>query len=496
MTKRNLSKSKVMAYRQCPKRLWLQVHKPEFKVESALSQTKFSTGNQVGDIAIELYSQNTVGEVIDPFKLGWVEAIARTKTLLDGKQPIFEATFTIDGALAMADVLMVDGRSRTKKWRMVEVKSTTKVKDQHIEDAAFQYYVASNSGLKLSNISLAFIDSAWTYKKQGNYQGLLTETDLTTEAIALQQDVSVWLAGAHKTANKRKEPNVEMGAHCGKPYECEFKDYCGQALQQAEFPVSWFPRPSKKLKQYLEANQIIDMRDTPDEVLNKKQILVKECTLDNEYYLDEEGAQFALSHCQYPLYFLDFETINFAVPKWCNTRPYQQIPFQYSLHKLLKSGKLTHSEFLDLSGDDPRHCFALQLIKECGKRGSILVYNQGFEMSRIKELAHRFPTLSKSLLALNSRVVDLFPICQNYYYHPDQQGSWSIKKVLPNMVPDLSYDKLEGVQHGGAAMDAFVEAIDDETADKRKLEIDEQLRRYCQLDTYAMVKILEYFKSA
>jgi hypothetical protein len=212
MTKRNLSKSKVMAYRQCPKRLWLQVHKPELKVESALSQTKFSTGNQVGDIAIELYSQNTVGEVIDPFKLGWVEAIARTKTLLDGKQPIFEATFTIDGALAMADVLMVDGRSRTKKWRMVEVKSTTKVKDQHIEDAAFQYYVANNSGLKLSNISLAFIDSAWTYKKQGNYQGLLTETDLTTEAIALQLDVSVWLAGAHKTANKRKEPNVEWGA--------------------------------------------------------------------------------------------------------------------------------------------------------------------------------------------------------------------------------------------------------------------------------------------
>ena len=133
------------------------------------------------------------------------------------------------------------------------------------------------------------------------------------------------------------------------------------------------------------------------------------------------------------------------------------------------------------------------MIKDCKKRGSILVYNQAFEKKRIEELAQRFPELADALLALNTRIVDLLPICQRYYYHPEQHGSWSIKKVLPNMVPELNYEELEGVQHGGAAMDAFIEAIYPSTTDERKQELDSQLRNYCELDTYAMVKIWEFF---
>lgn len=147
------------------------------------------------------------------------------------------------------------------------------------------------------------------------------------------------------------------------------------------------------------------------------------------------------------------------------------------------NGTTTHKEFLDLSGNDPSLAFATQLVKDCGKRGSILVYNQASEKKRIEELAQRFPHLADDLLALNERVFDLLPVCQKYYYHPEQHGSWSIKKVLPNTVPELNYTELDGMQHGGAGMEAFAEAIHPQTSEKRRHELDSQLREYCKLDT-------------
>ncbi|GAA0341142.1 DUF2779 domain-containing protein [Bowmanella denitrificans] len=470
----------------------MQIHKSDVAQVSAQSKASFATGNQVGNIAIQLYDPDNLQQILDPFTDGWESAMDTTQEWIKGKHPIFEGTFAIDGALALADVLKRDGSTRSKQWHMVEVKSATSVKDIHIEDTAFQYFVVSRSGVKLSGVSLACIDSNWTYAREGDYRGLLKEHDLTEQARALQGDVEVWLADAHRVARQRKEPDVNMGNQCNKPYECEFKAYCSRHIEQPEFPVEWLPRRSGKLKAFIEENQISDMREVPDHMLNGKQILVKECTVDNEYFLDEEGAQQALSQCRYPLYFLDFETINFGVPRWVGTRPYQQIPFQYSLHKISDNGATTHKEFLDLSGNDPSLPFAEQLIKDCGKRGSILVYNQAFEKKRIEELSEGFPHLAEELLALNTRVVDLLPVCQNFYYHPEQHGSWSIKKVLPNMVPELNYAELDGVQHGGAAMEAFVEAIHPETSDERKQELDSQLREYCKLDTWAMVRIWEY----
>lgn len=326
MPKRNLSKSKVMAYRQCPKRLWLKIYKPDAAEVSAQSKTNFATGNQVGDIAIELFDQENLRQVLDPFTDGWTPAIAKTQEWLKGQHLIFEGTFAIDGALALADVLKIDETKRSKHWHMIEVKSSTSVKDIHIEDVAFQYFVISRSGVKLSGVSLVCIDSRWTYTREGDYRGLLKQHDLTEQARALQDDVEIWLAEAHQIAGKRKEPDIAMGNHCNSPYECEFKAYCSKHTEKAEFPVEWLPRRSAKLKTFVEENQVTDMRDVPDDLLNSKQVLVKECTVDNEYFLDEEGARQTLSQCRYPLYFLDFETINLGVPRWVGTRPYQQIP--------------------------------------------------------------------------------------------------------------------------------------------------------------------------
>jgi CRISPR/Cas system-associated exonuclease Cas4 (RecB family) len=221
----------MIAYRQCPKRLWLQIHKPDVAEVSSQSKANFATGNQVGDIAI-------------------------------------------DGALALADVLKVDQPKRSKHWHMVEVKSSTSVKEVHLEDTAFQSFVVSHSGVKLSGVSLACIDSRWTYTSEGDYRGLLKEHDLTEQAKALQDDVEVWLAEAHKVAKKRKEPELKMGNQCNNPYECEFKAYCARHLVKPEFPVDWLPRRAGKLKGFIETNEITDMRDVPDYLLNIKQILV------------------------------------------------------------------------------------------------------------------------------------------------------------------------------------------------------------------------------
>jgi len=242
----------------------------------------------------------------------------------------------------------------------------------------------------------------------------------------------------------------------------------------------------------LGAERPIYIGDTPDDLLNELQRRVKAHTLSGKTYFDAAGAVAALKPHKLPAYFLDFETIQFAVPIWKGTRPYQQIPFQFSLHTLGGKGKLEAWSFIDLSGNDPSRAFADSLITVCGKRGPIFVYNAGFEGARIKELAERFSKLAPNLLAIKERLVDLHPITKAHYYHPSQHGSWSIKAVLPAVAPDLSYEALEGVQNGGMAMEAYLEAINPDTTPERKIEIEQQLTDYCGLDTFAMVRLWQF----
>jgi hypothetical protein len=180
------------------------------------------------------------------------------------------------------------------------------------------------------------------------------------------------------------------------------------------------------------------------------------------------------------------------VPIWKGTRPYQQLPFQFSMHRRNRAGTLAQEFFLDLSRKDPRHDLAEALIRACGDQGPIFVYSS-FEATRIRELAEHYPKLRTSLMALCARLVDLLPIAEEHYYHPSQQGSWSIKKVLPAIAPDLRYDALPGVKDGGMAMEAYVEAIQPGTAPERRTQIHNELIAYCGLDTLAMVRLWEYF---
>lgn len=491
---RTLSKSKLLAYRQCPKRLWLEVHRPELRDDSAATQASFAVGHQVGDIARRLYDPKGKGVVIDPQTDGFDAAFACTQELLRSAQPIFEAGFRAEGALALADVMLPVRKGGKLAWRMVEVKSSTSVKDYHHDDAAVQSFVARSAGVPLTRIALAHIDSDWVYPGNEDYNGLLLENDLTDDVFDRGKEVRSWIAKAQQIVTKKHEPSVATGKHCDNPYECGFLSYCQSQEPQAEHPVRWLPgRLSKGLQAHIEAHGLTELRDVPDALLNDKQQRVKAITLSGKPYFDQRAAAAAVAAHKLPAYFLDFETINFAVPIWRGTRPYQQIPFQFSVHRLSRTAKLEQQAFLDLSGGDPSKTFAEALIAACGERGPIFVYNAGFETARIRELSERFPRLGKQLLALNERVFDLLPVARDHYYHPSQRGSWSIKAVLPAICPDLDYGDLDGVQDGGMAMDAFLEALAPQTSTARKREIEQQLLVYCALDTYAMVRLWSRF---
>ena len=493
---RPLSKSKLLAYRQCPKRLWLEIHQAAAREDSASTQASFATGHLVGDIARQIYDPSGTGALIDMATEGFEAAFARTQTLLAGKQPIFEAGFRAAGALAFADVLLPVTHAGKKAWRMVEVKSSTSVKDYHRDDAAIQAFTARSAGAQLSGIALAHIDTSWVYPGGGNYAGLLAEVDLTEEAFARGAEVAAWIAEAQTVSTKRQAPAIRTGAQCSAPYECGFLAHCQSQeppMPQAEHPITFLPRRSATLNTRLEENQITELCDVPDEWLNAQQLRVKKATLSGKRFFNKKAAAEALADCTLPAYFVDFETIRFVVPIWSGTHPYQQVPYQFSVHRVSRSQQITHTEFLDVSGNDPSENFATALIAACGKQGAVFVYNAAFETTRIRELAERFAHLADALLAINQRVVDLLPIAREHFYHPSQQGSWSIKAVLPAACPDLGYDQLEGVQDGGMAMEAFLEAITPETTASRKTEIEKQLRAYCQLDTWAMVRLWGVF---
>ncbi len=491
---RNFSKSKLMALRQCEKRLWLEIHRPDLRADSDQAEHRFQIGHQVGELARNLFDPRAEGVLVDFEKEGFSAAFARSAELLKQHQPVFEAGFSGGGALAFADVMLPNDSPTELSWQMIEVKSSGSVKDYHRDDIAVQAYVAKAAGIPLTKVSLAHIDTSWVYPGENDYRGLLKANDLTDEALARNDEVLAWVTRAREVTEQPQEPLITIGGHCDKPFECGFYVYCSRDKPKPEYPVFWLPRFSSAKARELADAGIDDLRNVPDDLLNDRQLRVKRHTLDNLPYFDAQGAAADLAAYPLPALFLDFETIQFPVPIWAGTRPYQQIPFQFSLHTVTAHGGLEHAEFLDLSGGDPSARFADELIWLCGDVPfPVFVYNAAFERSRISELADRFPLKRDVLLAINERIVDLLPIARERYYHPSQQGSWSIKAVLPAVVPDLKYSDLDGVKDGGMAMEAFLEALHPQTTSARKQLISEQLLAYCKLDTYAMVRLWQVF---
>lgn len=489
---RRLSKSKILAHRQCPKRLWLALYKPEMEETDSSTQGRMDAGNQVGELARRVLAQNVRGEL---YRYGdYGITLIHMKDSLMNKRPIFEGPFMADDTVIHADILLPHNQDGKQGWHLVEVKSSTSVKDYHRDDLAIQAYVIVRSGMRrLRSVSLAVIDSSWIYPGNNDYQGLFKLHDLTLETFERKMEVDSWIKAAHNTAASFVEPDIAPGPQCSQPYDCGFHAYCTRNQPVAEHPITWLPHFSSAKIDSLLSQGVTDMRDVPDAMLNDKQRRVRENTLAGTVYFNTQGAASALASHGLPAYFMDFETTQHTIPVWTGTRPYQQIPFQFSVHTLEATGQLDHREFLDLSGNDPSESFARALIAACGNEGPVYVYSASFENGRIADLAERFAHLRDALLAISSRVVDLLPVAREHYYNPSQQGSWSIKKVLPALAPELRYDALDGVQDGGMAMDAYAEAIQPDTVPERKTQLESQLLAYCKLDTYAMVRLWQVF---
>jgi Domain of unknown function(DUF2779) len=546
---RPLSKSKLIAYRQCPKRLWLEIHRPDLREDSSATQAVFASGHKVGELALSIFDAAGTGYLIDMQILGVAGAFAKTADLIvatDAK-PIFEAGFTADvagngGALAFADFLLPDP-NQAGAWHMIEVKSSTSVKDYHLDDAAIQSHVARHSlaacGQTLASVSMAVIDNQWVYQGDGNYQGLLKTADVTAQSLARDAEVQSWIADAQSISRKAAAPVRSTGEHCKTPFPCGFHGHCsvedGTADLQTEFPIQWLPRISqakinavfaKKKKAAIGANvdsRGLSMMDMPDEHLSAVQKRIKAAHKTGTAFVDAASIKRELAPHQpskgRAAYFLDFETTMQAVPIWAGTRPYQTILYQFSCHVVRSDGAVEHTEFLDTSGGDPRPAIAAALVKALGEpsrgnntsgtkaetysanNGTIFMYSP-YERTQLKSLAKAVPQHRAALERIMARLVDLLPTVRDNYYHPAQQGSWSIKNVYPAMCPALlnggdemsSYESLGEagqVANGGDAQAAYLEAIDPATSPERKAAIHAELLTYCKLDTLAMVRVWE-----
>ncbi len=484
-----LSKSRLISAWQCPKKLHLEKHHPELGEVSANTESLFATGHQVGAISQQLYG--TPDSIEIPFNRKMSLMVRETTELIEQgfDNPIFEATFQHDGVLVRVDVLIPHEDS----WRAIEVKASTSVKDYHVLDCAIQDWVMRGVGLSIKSMSLAHINNQFVYPGEGDYAGLLVEEDLTERVRKLEPTVVDLIAKA-RDAVTGPMPKIDVGAQCGKPYECQFIKHCWPT--DAEYPVSGLGGGKAKLGTYV-ALGCRDIRDVDADSITAaipRRIHRVTCSGEPEVL---DGARQILKSLAYPRYYLDFETVGPAVPIWPGTRPYATIPVQWSCHIDDGSGdgsanNMRHEEFLDLSGQPPMRALAESLIECLAESGPVLMYTN-YEETVIKELIKLFPDLAEPLQKNIDRLFDLHPVVKENYYHPKMLGSWSIKAVLPAIAPHMNYAELDGIHEGMGASEGFLEAINADTSPARKTELEEQLLRYCKFDTEAMVKILRFF---
>jgi len=475
-----LSKTRVLAARQCPKRLWLDVNRRDLRVATPDIQRRFNQGHRLNDVVHDLVAG---GKLIEAdVSLG--DALAMTKRHLARwpERPLFEATFSKRRVLVRADIMQLtdDG------WRLTEVKSSTRVKPYHLDDCAVQAWVIGEAGYPVAQTLLAHVDTKFTYHGNGDYQGLIKQVDITEQIQPLMEQVPQWVATGLDVLSGA-EPDVAMGSQCTKPFACPFIPYCSP--EPTEYPVSLLPSAGKVVNALL-AEGIEDVRDIPKGRLTRPRLeRVRVATITGKPYVSDALADY-LSGLDYPRYYLDFESIQFVAPIWADTHPYEQLPFQWSCQVETDADTLHEAAFLDVSGNAPMRGCAEQLIGKLGEAGPVLTYSP-FERQVIRALGRRFRDLKPALDALADRIIDLLPVMRQHYYHPAMRGSFSIKAVLPTVAPELTYGELD-VKDGIAAQAAFEEAIDPTTGNQRRAEIERAMHEYCRLDTLAMVELVRF----
>jgi hypothetical protein len=485
----SLSKSLYTRGIQCPKSLWLKKYNSDVLTQpDAAALARFETGNVVGDLACDLFPG---GREVEYDASDFAGMAATTKRWLDkGLEHVYEATFIYEGIVVMVDIL----RQVPGGVEIYEVKSSGEVKEIYLHDVSIQQYVLERLGFSVLRSHVVHIDTSYVRGDALDLNGLFKIVDVSAEAEALQSDIPQILSEFEAyLADRANEPAIEIGKQCKKPYDCDAINYCWKVQHGIpDYSVfNIFSLGSKKQVELYERG-IVRIDDIPDDypmtAAQKKKVDIWK---QRKVHIDKEQIEAFLETLEYPLYHLDFETFQQAVPEWKGIKPYQQIPFQFSLHIEHRDGTLEHREYLASEGEDPRRELAQKLAETIPADVTALAYNMAFEKRVIADLADAFPEFSEHLLAINEKMKDLMvPFRDQHYVTPSMQGSYSIKYVLPALVPEmeLAYKQLEGVQNGGDAMLAYANL--ESLPPEKRPEVRNALLKYCELDTQAMVRIL------
>jgi len=472
------------------KRLYYQINQPELAEQADEDQdVRLAQGTEVGILAQSRFPRG----VLVGNETGLTDALAQTAALLDDPSvpAIFEATFHFHSVLVRVDILE---RRPANRWRLIEVKSSLDVKDYHLHDVAIQAHVLQGCGLNLSSCCLMHLNRDYVYDGcQCDPKTLFTIRNLSAAVRKLEPELPKILRSQRRALALEYPPDVAPGPQCSDPVPCEFYTCCNPPVP--EHHISFLPRLSGKKQVELQDQGITLIHEVPEGFpLTGNQIRVWTSVKSGKTWVgDDLGKE--LASLKYPLYFMDFETLFPAIPRFAGMWPYSHIPFQWSVHRQQSPGDdLDHFEFLAETTEDPRKDFIDYLCEAVGSRGLIVVYNAGFESERLKDLANWMPHYARRIGQIRSRLWDLLPFVRRHVYHPQFYGSFSIKYVLPALVQGCTYQGME-VSHGGEAGLAWDQMIrgDLDLADHQRLK--SALLAYCRQDTLAMAKILDGLKA-
>jgi len=478
-----LTKSKYLIGLQCPKYLWVKYHEPDKIPEPDIStQFRFEQGQLVGNLAKKLYPDG-----IDVPRADFMGNIKETKKLLTQRKPLFEAGILKDKLYSRIDIL---NPSEENSWDIIEVKSTTRVKDEHIDDVAFQKYCLEKAGLKVNNCFIIHINNE--YLKQGEIDpiGLFNISDISYQVENISGEIESRISDMFGIISSQTSPQISIGSQCNKPYECPLKYACWDFLPERSSVFNLYR--GKTTAFTLMDKGILDIKDIPaDFVLSEKQNIQLRSIIEDKPYVDKEALKRFLGRMEYPLYFLDFETINPAVPIYDLSMPYEYIPFQYVLYVIKEAGANPDIyTYLAQGEEDPRIEVLSQLKELLGLTGSIIAYNANFEINVLRKSAGVFTQFQDWFDKIESRFIDLLvPFRGFFYHHPDQKGSNSLKSVLP-VVTENGYQNME-IAAGEEASIRYYKATFNNMDEDERRRIYSALEEYCDLDTRGMIDILK-----
>lgn len=480
-----LSKSTFIRGIQCKKSLFLNKYNPELKDEIPASrQAVFDTGHEVGRYAPQLFPGG-IDCGFEITKNGQKSAEMTNQFIAEGQEVIYEAAFQYEGILMISDIMVKSGN----RWKIYEVKSSTFVSEYQIYDASIQYYVITKCGIDIEDISMVFINNQYVKKGEIDINQLFITESVKDKAIQNQSFIEQKSEELKEVLESKSVPDINIGPHCSNPYECDFMGHCWKHIPK--YSIFDLSRIGGKAFEFYKQG-ILNIEDLPYDInLSANQLIEKISFVEGKEVIDKNEINNFLNSIKYPLYFLDFETIQSAIPIYYNSRPYQQIPFQYSLYfKKDKDSEPEYCEFLGDGKSDPRLSLIKQLLADTKNSGMILVYNQSFEISRLKEFATDFPEYAEEISERISRIIDLMiPFQKRAYYKPEMRSSHSLKKVLPAINPEYGYNNLE-IKEGGTASAEFLRLMT--LQDNNEIQkIKKNLLDYCKRDTYGMIIILE-----